>query len=41
MPAPVLLEILKSEKVATERSHNLEQQIEIMKEIDLNREESL
>ncbi len=41
IPAPVLLEILRSEKVACERSRALEEQLEIMKEIDLNREEAL
>jgi len=34
MPASTLLELLKSERVAIERSHTLEQQLEIMKEID-------
>ncbi|MBI3555302.1 MAG: hypothetical protein HY074_03430 [Deltaproteobacteria bacterium] len=41
MPAPVLLELLRSEKVASERSRALEEQLEIMKAIDLNREEAL
>lgn len=39
VPAPVLLELLKSERVAAERSRSLEAQLEIMKEIDMQREE--
>lgn len=39
VPAPVLLELLKSERVALEKSRNLETQLEIMKAIDLQREE--
>lgn len=41
LSAPVVLELLKSERVATQKTHTLEQQLEIMKEIDLNREEDL
>lgn len=41
LPAPALLELLKSERVASEKSRSLEQQLEIMKEIDMKREESL
>lgn len=41
IPAQVLLELLKSEKVAVEKSRSLEQQLEIMKEIDLTREEGI
>lgn len=39
VPAQVLLELLKSERVALEKSRNLETQLEIMKAIDLQREE--
>ena len=38
VPTPVLLELLRSEKVAMDKSRTLEQQLEIMKEIDLTRD---
>lgn len=41
LPAPALLELLRGERVAVEKSRNLEQQLEVMKEIDLKREEAL
>lgn len=38
VPTPVLMELLRSEKVAIDKSRTLEQQLEIMKEIDLTRD---
>ena len=38
VPAPVLLELLRSERVALDKSKALEQQLEIMKEIDRTKE---
>jgi hypothetical protein len=34
IPASVLLELLRSERVAAERTRSLEEQLEIIKEID-------
>lgn len=41
VPAHVMLELLKEERVASRKSRKLEQKLEVMKTIDLNREESL
>jgi hypothetical protein len=41
IPSSTLLEVLKTARTATEKSRTLEQQLEIMKEIDMTHEEQL